>query len=157
MILVIVQFALNAYTARDIRDVLTLCRSNTLLLADIGRLNSSLVSYLTGSEMDSFPQEIFETEDGRHSATSLKELMEKIKSDPNYRPTDQSEIDRLKELLEREVDKEKERDKQSPPSTNWNLKQLLEREGYDPNNYPEPPKNPPKKKDSGEENADGAK
>lgn len=107
-----VLLGLTIVMSRDMRDVLMLEKVNTARITTIDRMVLTLQtlaaaqmtihrsappvppSYGTGgTDYEVMPpdtMEKFETDDGRHSATNLKDLMDKIEQDPKYNITDPS-------------------------------------------------------------------
>jgi hypothetical protein len=123
---IVVLFLLVLIT-RDMRDILTFTKVNTGRLAGMEKLAVSSYSMQTGmlaSHAIRPPSpysgigdpaaggstEIFQTEDGRHSASSLEELMHKIANDPNYKSVSPDDIDKLKRLFESSTEDDDDED-----------------------------------------------
>lgn len=116
VIAIVMDLALNIVIARDLRDLLTLEKINTGRLALIERTTITtqalMASFISGQNLMGPPtdgldgpgnvRETFETEDGRHRAPSIRELMEKINNDPKYKATNPDEIEKLRKLFEQQ-------------------------------------------------------
>ncbi len=64
----------------------------------------------------------FVTEDGRHEADTLEELIHKLSSDPRYRVADESDVDKLRQAFEKNAAEEGYEEGESdeePPGEEW--------------------------------------
>lgn len=122
LIAIVVMLFLLIQIVRDQRDTLTLTKVGMSKIASIEKLavsiHTMLITELAGAGAGPLPNPAgppgvpwqtmgitqrggkFVTEDGRHEANTLEELIHKLQNDPRYRVANEADVEKLREAFE---------------------------------------------------------